>query len=421
MLWCRPVTSQAFAQERGDAPGAPRAALIAFALFALLGAIFSAVSTYDFVAHLDRQVHAITCSIVPGIGPRDASGTSGCHAVLMSPYSSVFRSLTWGGIPIALPALGVFAFLLFRGVELCLRPGVTRKETGFLILAALLPVATSVVYFGISKIELGTVCTVCAGIYGASLGVLVSAMGAHWGAPKESAAGETWSQWLLYFLEGCALVLVPILLYLVLKPVYPDTLARKNELRHPEDRYGVMLASKGGGRVPAIEVLDPLCPACKAFSQRLAATDLGRDLALQTVLFPLDKECNWMVNESLHPGSCAVSEAVLCAGEKSNLVLAWAFAHQPELLAAGARGQAEVYARLKREFPAMTSCLGLPLVRTRLNRSLRWVVSNSLPVLTPQLFIRNQKVPDEDTDLGLDFVLARMVENAAVARPEGRR
>jgi uncharacterized membrane protein len=175
------VTSHAFAQERSGAPGAPRAALIAFALFALLGAIFAAVSTYDFVAHLDRQVHAITCSIVPGIGPRDASGTSGCHAVLMSPYSSVFRSLTWGGIPIALPALGVFAFLLFRGVELALRPRVARKETGFLIVAALLPVATSVIYFWISKVELGTVCTVCAGIYGASLGVLVSAIGAHWG------------------------------------------------------------------------------------------------------------------------------------------------------------------------------------------------------------------------------------------------
>jgi uncharacterized membrane protein len=415
------VTSHAFAQERSGAPGAPRAALIAFALFALLGAIFAAVSTYDFVAHLDRQVHAITCSIVPGIGPRDASGTSGCHAVLMSPYSSVFRSLTWGGIPIALPALGVFAFLLFRGVELALRPRVARKETGFLIVAALLPVATSVIYFWISKVELGTVCTVCAGIYGASLGVLVSAIGAHWGAPKDNTRGETWSQWLLYFLEGCALVLVPIMLYMVLKPVYPDALARKNELRHPEDRYGVMLASKGMGRVPAIEVLDPLCPACKAFSQRLAATDLGRDLALQTVLFPLDKECNWMVNESLHPGSCAVSEAVLCAGEKSNAVLAWAFAHQPELLAAGARGQSEVYARLKREFPAMTSCLGLPMVRTRLNRSLRWVVSNSLPVLTPQLFIRSQKVPDEDTDLGLDFVLARMMEDPVAARPEGRR
>ncbi len=410
------VNPQAFAREKEAAPGAPRAALVAFAIFALLGVVFSAVSTYDFVAHLDRQVHAITCSIVPGLGPRDASGTSGCHAVLMSPYSSVLRSLTWGGIPIALPALGVFAFLFFRGLDLSLRRGVGRGETGFLIVAALLPVATSAIYLWISEVELGTVCTVCAGIYGASLGVLVTAIWAHRGAPRRRDTGSNAGQWLLYFLEGCALVLIPVMLYVVQKPAYPDALARKNELRHPEDRYGVMLKSKGTGSVPAIEVLDPLCPACKAFSQRLAASDLGRDLALQTVLFPLDKDCNWMVNESLHPGSCAVSEAVLCAGEKSGVVLEWAFAHQPELLAAGAHGQGEVYARLKQEFPELAPCLGQPLVRTRLNRSLRWVVANSLPVLTPQLFVRNHKIPDEDTDLGLDFVLARTLENAQRAR-----
>jgi uncharacterized membrane protein len=411
------VNPQAFAHE--SPRGAPRAALVAFALFALLGVVFSAVSTFDFVAHLDRQVHAITCSIVPGMGPRDASGTSGCHAVLMSPYSSVFRSLTWGGIPIALPSLGVFAFLFFRGLDLSLRRGVGRGETGFLVVAALLPVATSAVYFWISKVELGTVCTVCAGIYGASLGVLVAAIWAHLGAG--ASTGTNLGQWPLYFLEGCALVLVPVMLYMVQKPAYPDALARKNELRHPEDRYGVMLKNKGSGSVPAIEVLDPLCPACKAFSQRLTASDLGRDLALQTVLFPLDKDCNWMVNESLHPGSCAVSEAVLCAGEKSSVVLEWAFAHQPELLAAGARGQDAVYAQIKQEFPALSACLGLPLVRTRLNRSLRWVVANSLPVLTPQLFVRNHKIPDEDTDLGLDFVLARTLEGDASPRGEVRR
>ena len=414
------MNPQAFTLEKDSASGAPRAALIAFALFALLGVVFAAVSTYDFVAHLDRQVHAITCSIVPGLGPRDASGTSGCHAVLMSPYSSVFRSLTWGGIPIALPALGVFAFLLFRGLDLSLRRDVGREETGFLIVAALLPVATSAVYLWISEVQLGTVCTVCAGIYAASLGVLVTAILAHRGAPR-AGAGSNAGQWLLYFLEGCALVLIPVMLYMLQKPAYPDALDRRNELRHPEDRYGVMLKAKGTGRVPAIEVLDPLCPACKAFSQRLAASELGPDLALQTVLFPLDKDCNWMVNESLHPGSCAVSEAVLCAGEKAGVVLEWAFAHQPELLAAGARGQGEVYAHLKQEFPALGPCLAQPLVRTRLNRSLRWVVSNSLPVLTPQLFVRNRKIPDEDTDLGLDFVLAQILEGDAGARGEERR
>ncbi len=105
-----------------------RKILFVFAVFALAGVVFAGVSSYDFIAHLDRQVHAITCSIVPGLSAKDASGTSGCHAVLMSPYSSVLRELTWGGIPIALPALGVFLFLLFRAADLLLGKQATRPS-----------------------------------------------------------------------------------------------------------------------------------------------------------------------------------------------------------------------------------------------------------------------------------------------------
>jgi hypothetical protein len=86
-------------RQHGVDAASPRKTLIVLAAFALAGVIFAGVSTYDFIAHLDRQVHAITCSIVPGIGAKDASGASGCHTVRMSPYSLVMRDLTWGGIP----------------------------------------------------------------------------------------------------------------------------------------------------------------------------------------------------------------------------------------------------------------------------------------------------------------------------------
>jgi len=394
----------------------PRKTLIAFGLFALAGVVFAAVSTYDFIAHLDRQVHAITCSIVPGLAPQDTAGASGCHAVLMSPYSSVLRDLTWGGIPIALPALGVFAFLLFRAVDLTLRKQMSRRETGFMIAAALLPVVTSLVYAFISMTKIGTLCKVCVGIYGASLGVLVTAIAAHvLTAPSTEGQGKdsTWGLWGFYFVEGVALVALPLVLYLALKPTYPDSLLQTSGLRHPDDKYGVMVELPGAGMVPAIEVTDPLCPACKAFSDRLAASDLGSDLRMKLVLFPLDKECNWMVGESLHPGACAVSEALLCAGPSAREVLAWAFENQAELRALGAQGQPAIYARIKRDFPALAGCVGGPVVRARINKSLRWIVANSLPVLTPQLFVRDQKIPDEDTDLGLDYVLSRVLARGA--------
>jgi uncharacterized membrane protein len=401
-------------QRRGDATLTK--ILIAFAAFALAGAVFAAVSSYDFIAHLDRQVHSITCSIVPGLGPKDASGSSGCHAVLMSPYSSVLRGFTWGGIPIALPALGVFAFLLFRAVDLLFHPHLSRRESRFMIAATLLPVLTSLIYAIISATKIGTFCKVCVGIYVASLGVFVAAIVAHALSGAQGEAPEKSSPfglWGFYFVEGVAMVALPLLAYLALKPAYADSLLRTSGLRHPEDKYGVMVDTRGGGRVPAVEVLDPLCPACKAFSERLGASGLTDQLHIKYVLFPLDKECNWMVNESLHPGSCAVSEALLCAGDRAPAVLDWAFARQEDLRARGGSSQAAVYDRIKQEFPELAGCLGQPAVRARVNKSLRWIVTNSLPVLTPQLFVGNQKLPDEDTDLGLDFVLGRMLAQGA--------
>ncbi len=387
-------------------------AIVALAVFALIGTIFAAVSTADFVAFLDRQVHSITCSFVPGLGAADTTGTSGCHAVLMSPYSAVFRTWTWGGIPIALPALAVFAFLLFRSLDLLLRRlWADADHTRFMVAATLLPVVVSLIYFFISLSRVGSVCKLCVGIYVASLGAFVAAVLAHRAARAGAGSGRTpWGAYAVSFVEGVAFVLVPVVLYLGLKPAYADTMGRCGDLLHPEDRYGVRVKLAGpSGGVPAVEVIDPLCPACKGFAQRLAASGLGRRLQLELVLFPLDKECNWMVNESVHPGACAVSEAVLCGGVRAGEVLEWAFAHQAELRGLGGDTR-QLTERIRQAFPELGDCIGRPAVKARLNRSLRWAVANSLPVQTPQLFVRGQKVCEEDTDLGLEFVLARLLQ-----------
>jgi uncharacterized membrane protein len=396
------------------------AAIVILALFALVGVVFSAVSTHDYIAFLDRQVHAITCSFVPGIGAPDTTGSSGCHAALMSPYSAVLRTWTWGGIPIALASLAVFAYLLFRAFDLLLR-GVAghNDETRFTVAATLLPVVVSVIYLTISVLRVGVLCKLCVGIYVASLGAFVTALVAHQRATRLLGARPIpWRRYAGYFVEGVAFVFVPVLLFLALKPAYTETIGQCGELLHPEDRYGVRVKVSGPPNgVPAIEVLDPLCPACKALSQRLAASGLGERLDRELLLFPLDKECNWMVSESLHPGACVVSEAVLCGGVRSGEVLQWAFDHQEELRELG-RDPERVYARIRQRFPELADCLGKPAVRSRLNRSLRWAVANSLPVVTPQLFVRGQKVCDEDTDIGLDYVLSRMV---ARPQPGGQR
>ena len=96
----------------------PRVSTVLFVIASFLGLFFSAYSTSDFVEHLDRQVHAIHCSFIPGLAAADPSAGSGCHTALMSAYSSVFRAWVWGGLPMSLLGMATFAFLLFRGIEL---------------------------------------------------------------------------------------------------------------------------------------------------------------------------------------------------------------------------------------------------------------------------------------------------------------
>jgi hypothetical protein len=94
-----------------------------------------------------------------------------------------------------------------------------------------------------------------------------------------------------------------------------------------EDPAQVFISMTTSG-TPAIAVLDPLCPACKGFDERVSESGLDKQLAIDAVLFPLDSTCNWMVKDSMHPGACAVSEAMLCAlkdsSQDSLKILDWA-------------------------------------------------------------------------------------------------
>lgn len=415
------------ASDGGSGPqalpaGPPRGALVLTGVGALLGAIFAGVSTSDFMAHLDRQVHAIHCSIIPGAGKE--LGESGCKAVMMSPYSSFFRDAWWGGIPVSLWALATFAYLAYRAWLLVWNQRASREETAFLWLATGLPVAMSVIYGVLSVSKVGATCKVCVGIYLSSALVFAGAAWAHRANSSAPELTPPWGRFARWFGEGVAFVLVLTLTYLATAPAgeSKNALSGCGTLVNGEDPAGVMLPLPSGkGGEAAVEVLDPLCPACKAFDERLAASDLKRKLELKGVLFPLDNSCNWMVTETLHPGACAVSEAMLCAAglgpgpkdEKAAAeVLAWAFKNQEQLRAQAAKDEPGLRAKLEATFPQVKGCLGGAVVKSKLTKSLRWAVSNAIPVLTPQLFVGTSRLCDEDTDLGLEFTLTKMLGKA---------
>lgn len=404
-------------------PGLVRIPLALVLAAALFGAWFSATSTADFVQHLDREVHKIHCSFNPGAAV-EATLESPCRTAMLSPYSSWLRQDYWGGIPVSLFAIAVFAFLAYRAGHLLVRGRALRSEAVFLFAATLLPVGMSALYYWLAVTKVGAICKVCQGMYGSSAAAAVFALGAV--VLSQGSDGKGIGRFLLGIVEGTAFVGVLTLVYLAAMPEADPKAGGANgcgTLANPADEAGIMIpiAPQPGG-VPTIEVLDPLCPSCKAFDTRLSSSELHTRLDMKAVLFPLDSTCNWMVSTSMHPGACAVAEAMLCAGgnvtgkgspAEAVRVLDWAFAHQDELLTQAKTDEPGVRKRLEAEFPAVKGCLGGAQVKNKIVKSLRWAVSNALSVLTPQVFVNGTRMCDEDTDLGLEYTLSRMLAGAA--------
>jgi uncharacterized membrane protein len=402
---------------------------------ALAGFAFASVSTYDFVAHLDRQVHGIHCSFLPGIGAAEA-GNTGCHVTLMSPYSSVFRSSVWGGIPISLPAMSVFCFLAFWALWMILRDKQSDPvATGFALAATALPLVASAVMAYISLSQLGAACKLCIGIYISSALSFLAAL-LLWnrarntrplsvsygdGDPDAPAppASAPLSLGVLGFAFGLGVlfVVIPVTTYALSAPDFERYVGSCGQLSHAPDPQLLVALGPQDRPTTMIEVLDPLCPSCRGFETRFADMPVHEQISRKALLFPLDNTCNWMVSDAIHPGACAISEAMLCAGANAEKVMTWAFSEQDNITKA-TKADPKAAARLvSAQFPDLARCVGTPSVRARLNLVLRFAVKNRLQVLTPQVFVGGLRLCDEDTDLGLDYALPRLVERARTNPP----
>jgi hypothetical protein len=394
---------------------------------ALVGASFASTSTSDFVQHLDRNVHDITCSYNPGDEAK--AKDSPCHVTMYSPYSSYFRKDYWGGIPVSLWAIAVFAFMAYRGGFQLYRGRPLRSEALFLFLASLLPAGMSIGYYNLSKGALGMteLCKVCGGIYGASVGLVVGGILAL--VLSRGTDGKGIPRFGIGFIEGCAFVGALTLAYVTFAPQASATergVKGCGTLVQPGDEDGIMIPTlQNAGGTPTIELLDPLCPTCKAFDARLKQTEFGKKLDIKSVLFPLDSTCNWMLSTPMHPGACAVSEAMMCAAgvvdgkgnpAEAQKILAAAFEHQEEWTAAAKADEPGFRTKLEGLFPVVKGCLGSPQVKNKMVKTLRWSVANALPMRTPQIFVNGASLCEEDLDLGMEYTLNRMTANAAGAR-----
>jgi uncharacterized membrane protein len=373
-------------------------------LASLFGAMFSAFSTLDFTAHLDRQVHNLHCSFIPGMTSETMADSAGCRAVMNSPYSSFFRDTYWGGIPLALLSLAVFVYLACWVFDMGLRGRLSHKsETGYLWLASCLPLLMSLVYFSIAMFEVNALCKLCTGVYLSSFALFIAA----WQMHREATATfdpKASQRRVVYFLEGVAFVVLAVVAYVSVVPSFDDKVVACGELKKPEDKQHALIDVKGAGAKGAIlEVVDPLCPACKAFDTRVEAEGFADGRSRQVLLFPLDDECNWMLKQSLHPGACMVSRALICAGNDYDRMWHFVLDNQEEFRITATKAPDIVKQKLLNAFPSVAGCIDRDETKARLNNMLRFAMQNNMPIVTPQLYVSNKRLCDEDTDLGLNY------------------
>src|SRR5688500_11102719 len=137
----------------------------AIALFAsLLGLLFASYSTLDYAQHLDRKLHNVHCSFIPGAPATNEA--EACRAAMYSPYSALLKDQYWGGIPISLFALGAFCFFAAFALYLLLSgERASRRASGFFALVGITPLLVSLLMLTISLTQLGQLCKTCVGIY----------------------------------------------------------------------------------------------------------------------------------------------------------------------------------------------------------------------------------------------------------------
>jgi uncharacterized membrane protein len=394
---------------------AKRAALIAL-IAAALGLVFAAYSTYDYAQQLDRQVHAVHCSFIPG-APVSSEADNPCKAALFSPYSALLRATYWGGVPISLFGLGAFAF--FVGFAVYLWAGDRRlPRSAYPTFVALTvgPLAVSLLMLTISLTHLHALCKLCVGIYASSIVLAVSAflgMRSHAREAKPTTSDHAPFWWIpaasLVALGACALA--PALVYVALLPNYRPFLDKCGKLATMSDPHHGLLKIPTAHPSRAVVLFeDPLCPTCKAFHERLVDEGIFDRLDVTMAMFPLDSECNWMLDSSLHPGACVLAKAVLCGGnEKARSVLEWAYDQQETLRALGKEGAAPLTAKISERWGReLAACVTGKQVDIQLNQELHFAANNHIPVSTPQMFLGDLRICDEDTDLGLTYTLAQL-------------
>jgi hypothetical protein len=63
---------------------------------------------------------------------------------------------------------------------------------------------------------------------------------------------------------------------------------------------------------------------------------------------------------------------------------------------------------IRDRWTGLDSCMDSKETKQRLDKMLRFIVNNQLPISTPQMFLGPTRLCDEDTDMGLAYTIRKL-------------
>jgi uncharacterized membrane protein/protein-disulfide isomerase len=322
-----------------------RAALFAL-LCSLVGLGASAAAAYTHYHLLYDPTHRSFC---------DVNETISCTQVYLSQYSTV------RGIPVALFGATAFAASVLLSISaLTARPAVRENVPGYLFVLSTMSLAV-VLYLGYASfVLLKAVCLLCLTTYAAVIGLFLVS-GAATSFPMTTLPRRA-SRDARVFAGSPVAIVVAVLFF----AGAASTLAwfPRERAAAPGDPAGQtaqpaptqdqtsefqrwyssqprvpLIVPADGAKVLVVKFNDFQCPACGQsyllYKPIFAKYEAERPGAVKLVLkdYPLNRDCNDAIGQSLHSAACEAAVAVRLAQahNKTEAMEEWLYTHQPAM------------------------------------------------------------------------------------------
>ncbi|HEY7285343.1 MAG TPA: vitamin K epoxide reductase family protein [Vicinamibacterales bacterium] len=297
----------------------------------------------------------------------DVSERISCTQVYSSRFSMAF------GIPVA-----IFGAIWFSVAALLSVGGLTAPESvresvpGYLFVLSTLALSV-ILYLGyISLFVIKAVCLLCLTTYAAVIGLFLVS-GAATSIPMKSLPKRATRD--LRVLAASPLAIALVVLFfagaattvaffpregtsasgdpgsLVAPAPTQDQRSEFERWYSSQPRVPLVLSAEGA-KVLIVKFNDFQCPACGqsylSYKPVLAKYEADRPGAVKVILkdYPLNRDCNDALPQTIHPAACDAAVAVRLAGNKIEAMEEWLYTHQPSMTSPSVRQAAKDIAQI---------------------------------------------------------------------------